>query len=120
MKKIPEEFLTLGRWFHQDCDYGCETLEQVIENAIASAGLSREQRERVRAYLDELLSGKYSNGDLSSIWRKTRAELRFGSVRGKARRNFCIQCDPCSTPSTTDPPADLAPSDSSSDFLGQP
>ncbi|ARN82167.1 hypothetical protein B1812_14950 [Methylocystis bryophila] len=57
----------------------------IWRSTCCSADLSTAQRELVRAYLDELLSGKYSNGDLSSIWRKTRAELRFGSRKSATK-----------------------------------
>jgi hypothetical protein len=71
--QIPEEFVTLCRWFHQDCDYGHETAEEMIEGALCSANLSLAQRNVVRVYIDELVSGKYNDEELHRIWRKSGA-----------------------------------------------
>lgn len=57
----------------------------MIAAAVANAGLSAAQREVVRVYLDELLSGKYSNGDLCGPWRKTGADIRLGSRKGATK-----------------------------------
>lgn len=81
----PRELVTLCGWFDQDFDWGDETGEQAVEAAIANANLSAAELNVVSAYLDELLSGKYSNGDLSSIWRKTGAELRLGSRKSATK-----------------------------------
>lgn len=71
--QIPEEFIKLCRWFHQDCDYGLDTDEHVIEEAILSANLSPAQRSVVKAYIDELVSSNYSDEQLERIWRKSGA-----------------------------------------------
>jgi len=73
MTPVPKEFTALCIWFHQDCGYGHETVEQVIEDAVSNAELSATQRGVVIAYLDELLSGKYKDAELERIWRKSGA-----------------------------------------------
>jgi len=71
--QISDEFAKLCAWFDQDCDYGHETMEQIIEAALSNANLSVAQRNVVRAYLDDLLSGKYNDQQLERIWRKSGA-----------------------------------------------
>ena len=71
--QTPEEFVKLCQWFHQDCDYGLETDEQIIEEALLSANLSLAQRGVVKSYIDELVSGRYSDEELERIWRKSGA-----------------------------------------------
>ncbi|ARN82168.1 hypothetical protein [Methylocystis bryophila] len=69
----PKEFVTLCRWFHQDCFWGHETGEQAVEAAISNANLSAAELKVVSAYLDELLSGQYKDEQLERIWRKSGA-----------------------------------------------
>jgi len=71
--QIPEEFGKLCVWFDQDWGWGHETAEQAIEDALSNANLSVAQRNVVRAYLDELASGKYNDEELERIWRKSGA-----------------------------------------------
>jgi len=79
--QTPEEFVKLCGWFHQDCLWGHETGEQVIEEALTSANLSVEQRNVVRAFIDELVSGKYDDEELHRIWRKSGARISITSGR---------------------------------------
>lgn len=73
--QTPKEFVTLCRWFHQDWTWGHETPEQAIEDALSGANLSAAQRNIVRAYIDELVSGNYSDEELERIWRKSGAGI---------------------------------------------
>jgi len=79
--QTPEEFVKLCGWFHQDCLYGHETGEQVIEESLSSANLSVAQRNVVRDYIDELVSGKYNDEELHRIWRKSGAGISITSGR---------------------------------------
>lgn len=86
--QIPEEFVTLCDWFHQDCFWGHETGEQVIKHALSNANLSAAQRNVVRAYIDELVSGRYSDEELHRIWRKCGAEISITRGQEGDSANF--------------------------------
>jgi hypothetical protein len=70
---IPEEFVTLTAFFHQDFDLIFPDGEGLIEDAINHT--PAEQRSVIKEYLDHLLSGKYSENELRLIWKSTRAEI---------------------------------------------
>jgi hypothetical protein len=74
---VPDEFNRLCVWFHQDAWAHFATTEQVIADAISN--LNDSQRKVVRAYLDELLSGKYTEEELQCIWRTTSAGVSISS-----------------------------------------
>lgn len=69
--QTPEEFGAICVWFDQDCDYGYDTAEEIIQAALSNANLSVAQHNVVCAYLDELLSGRYKEEQLERIWRKS-------------------------------------------------
>jgi hypothetical protein len=70
---IPEEFVTFTAFFHQDFDLMFPDGNGLIEDAINHT--SPEQRNVIKEYLDDLLSGKYSETELRHIWKTTRAEI---------------------------------------------
>jgi hypothetical protein len=88
MTPIPKEFVELCIWFQPGLIGGHETAEQVIEDALSIAKLSVAQRNVVRAYLDELLSGKYNDEELERIWRKSGAGVSILTDREGNAANF--------------------------------
>jgi hypothetical protein len=85
---IPDEFNRLCAWFHQDAWTHFETTEQVIADAVSH--LSDNQRKVVRAYLDELLSGKHTEEELQHIWRATSAGIAISSGREGDSARFLL------------------------------
>lgn len=71
--KIPIEFLHFTEFFHQDFDVFYSDEKSLIEDAIGNT--PPEDLAPIRNFLDELLSGKYSEAQLRSIWRDTNAEI---------------------------------------------
>lgn len=71
--KIPEEFLKFTIYFHQDVDEIYSTGEELVQDALDQ--LTPREREVVKNYLDELVSGKYDEMQLREIWRNTRADI---------------------------------------------
>ncbi|WP_363346164.1 contact-dependent growth inhibition system immunity protein [Methylocystis echinoides] len=70
---IPEEFLTFTAFFHQDFDLLFPNGEGLIEDAISHTKL--EHQNIIKSFIDDLLSGKFTEDELRMIWRSTRAEI---------------------------------------------
>ncbi|HEY8161304.1 MAG TPA: hypothetical protein VIF34_03425 [Methylocystis sp.] len=71
--KIPEVFDSRIRaHFHQDTFLLYRTLEDAINDSID--GLEGKKAHVILEFLDEALSGKYSDVDLATIWNRTGAE----------------------------------------------
>jgi|WetSurMetagenome_2_1015567.scaffolds.fasta_scaffold1146189_1 hypothetical protein len=70
---IPQAFIQFTAFFHQDFDLLFPEGEGLIEDAIAHTAL--DDQKVIKNYLDELLSGKFSEDELRTIWRSTRAEI---------------------------------------------
>jgi hypothetical protein len=70
---IPVEFLEFTEFFHQDFDVFYSDERSLIEDAIGNT--PPENYSSIKNFLDELLSGKYSEAQLRSIWRDTKAEI---------------------------------------------
>ncbi len=68
---IPNAFDSIGNSFHQDTFLLYKTLDDAIRASIRS--LSPSQCLIAKNFLDELLSGKYSDEELVAVWRKTPA-----------------------------------------------
>lgn len=82
---IPDEFHRFCLYIHQESAYvyGPDP-QDWIEGALA--GMSAEQRTTLRAYVDHLLSGPYTEQELQAIWSDTDAEMGFRDER--SLRNF--------------------------------
>lgn len=71
--QIPEAFLKLTTYFHQDVDLIYPTGEGLIEDALAA--LTVVERNAVKRYLIDLVSGRYDENQLRVIWRSTKADI---------------------------------------------
>jgi hypothetical protein len=71
--QIPEAFLKLTSYFHQDVDLIYPTGEGLIEDALAA--LTAAERNVVKRYLIDLVSGRYDEIQLRVIWRSTKADI---------------------------------------------
>jgi hypothetical protein len=76
--QIPEEFYDFCLYLHQDSFDVYGTDPKGIA-AGAMRHMSKAQKQTLAAFLDELLSGKYSNEQLDEIYRGTDAEIGFRS-----------------------------------------
>jgi hypothetical protein len=63
---IPSEFRYLVGCFHQDSLEGIASEQEWIAAAVEFLG--ETQKEVVRGFLDDVLSGDVSNADLRRIW----------------------------------------------------
>jgi len=68
---IPDAFHKIGSEFHQDTHLLYKTLDEAIMASIAE--MTQQEHEVAKNFLDELLSGRYSDEDLASIWNETPA-----------------------------------------------
>ncbi len=71
--QIPEAFLKLTAYFHQDIDLIYPTGEGLIEDALAA--LTAKERNAVKTYLIDLVSGKYNEKQLRVIWQSAKADI---------------------------------------------
>lgn len=69
--KIPEAFSKIAETFHQDTHLFYNTLDEAARASVSE--LRPEEESIAKAYLDELLSGKYGEEQLVAIWLKTPA-----------------------------------------------
>jgi hypothetical protein len=82
--QIPEEFYDFCLYLHQDSFevYGREPKDLA---AGPIRHMSKERKLALRAFLNQLLTGNYSDGQLQEIYRKGDADIGF---RGEALRHF--------------------------------
>jgi hypothetical protein len=71
----PASFTSICRLFHQDIDKIHTTLDEMATYAVRD--LSSEERAEVGKFLDELLGGGYSGGEIRAIWRRSPADVYF-------------------------------------------
>lgn len=71
----PESFTSICRLFHQDIDKQCPTIEAMADFAVT--GLNAEERTELSAFLEKVLSGDYSGGELKALWRRSPADVYF-------------------------------------------
>lgn len=71
--KIPAEFDQFTKWFFQGLNKAFPDPEAFIQKQANK--LDPEARMVIRNFLDELLSGKYSEEELDAIWRSTSADM---------------------------------------------
>jgi hypothetical protein len=82
--QIPDEFYDFCLYLHQDSFYVYGTEPKDIA-AGAIRHLSKAQKQTLGAFLDELLTGDYSDGELQEIYRGGDPEIGF---RGEELRYF--------------------------------
>jgi hypothetical protein len=71
----PEEFKKVCRNLVQGLDLVVSTPEQLMQ--VALLGIAPHERRPIKAFLDELLSGRYSDEQLKDIWWSMPADLVF-------------------------------------------
>ena len=71
--QIPEAFLKLTSYFHQDVDLFYPTGKGLVEDALSA--LTSEERQVVKDYPLDLVSGRYDEKELRVIWRSTKADI---------------------------------------------
>ncbi|MEA2876067.1 MAG: hypothetical protein QOF14_1263 [Hyphomicrobiales bacterium] len=74
--QIPEEFYDFCLYLHQDSFYMYGTDPKNIA-AGAMEHMSKEQNLALRAFLNHLLTGGYSDDELQKIYRDTDPEISF-------------------------------------------
>jgi hypothetical protein len=85
MPTIPEDFKILCRSFYQGVSEVYSSTDELIKDAVAT--LNASQRQGVRAYLDELTSGKYTEEQLWYLWEDAGARIRITTgVPGESAR----------------------------------
>jgi hypothetical protein len=72
---IPTEFKDVCARFHQDVHLTHKSPEGLVDFAVR--GTKGEQAAIVKAFLDELLSGKYDEEQIQKIWFETPADMYF-------------------------------------------
>jgi hypothetical protein len=82
---IPEEFRFMCIHFYQGVTDDFSSKQEMISFAISD--LNSDQRKVVRAHLDELMSGIYSEEEIEKIWRQAGADVRISrGVKGDATK----------------------------------
>jgi phosphoserine phosphatase len=85
MWTIPDDFKVLCQTFHQGVDDVYSSTDEMIKDAVAK--LNESQRAVVRAYLDELTSGKYNEEELWRLWYEAGARIRITTgIPGESAR----------------------------------
>ena len=76
---IPEEFRLIFKWFHQDTLRLFLTLEAAATTLVEWNAL--KQNAKARDFLDGLLDGSNSDGQLEALWESSGAEIGFENGR---------------------------------------
>jgi hypothetical protein len=76
----PEEFKKVCRNLAQDIDLVVSTPEQLMQ--LALLGVEPREHPAIKAFIDELLSGRYTDEQLKSIWWSMPADLVFQEGKG--------------------------------------
>lgn len=84
MTTIPDDFKFLCRSFYQSVEEVYSSTDGLIKDAVAT--LNESQRQVVRDYLDELMSGKYTEEQLWRLWHDAGARIRITGVPGESAR----------------------------------
>jgi hypothetical protein len=77
--KIPPAFDKLSNMFHQDWDIVFNSLDEAISES--ARPLTRDEKTAAKEFLDQILTGRYSDADLAEMWNET-----SGGAGG-----FCIE-----------------------------
>lgn len=70
-----EEFKHICRLFHQDFPIDVTEDIEMIREAVRA--LEPDRRRALRSYLDDLLSGRYTDDELQDIWFASPADVYF-------------------------------------------
>lgn len=81
--EVTESVKNLFRGFHQDMFEYAQTPEAIAEEALGFLG--PEDAPSVIAYLDDLLSGRYSDDEIQAIWHKMPADIYFTEASGTVK-----------------------------------
>ncbi len=73
--QIPGEFRKMAENFHQDWLLPPDTLEDATKFVLWN--LLPEERKRLKAFLSEIVSDRYSDEQLQNLWAQTSAEIGF-------------------------------------------
>jgi hypothetical protein len=85
MWTIPDDVKVLCHTFHEGVSEVYSSTDEMIKDAVAK--LNESQRAVVRAYLDELTSGKYSEEELWRLWYEAGARIRITTgIPGESTR----------------------------------
>lgn len=75
--ETPDAFKALTRNFIQDIDLIGKTPEEIIDFAVQS--LSKQEREIVKVFLDDVLGGQYDPRRLNDMWWASQADIVFAN-----------------------------------------
>jgi len=78
-----ESVKNLFRGFHQDMFEYAQTPEAIAQEALGF--LTLDDIPPVVAYLDDLLSGRYSDEEIQAIWHRMPADIYFTDARGAVK-----------------------------------
>jgi hypothetical protein len=78
--QIPDEFFDFRLYLHQDSFYVYGTDPKDIA-AGAIKHMSKAQQQNACGFLDELLTGNYSDDQLQEIYRRGDPEISFSPLR---------------------------------------
>jgi hypothetical protein len=76
----PEEFKKVCRNLTQGLDLVVSTADEFVQHALL--GIEPHERPAIKAFIDELLSGRYSDDELKSIWWTMPSDIVFHAGRG--------------------------------------
>ncbi len=74
--KIPFELDQLIGCFYAGSRDGIDTLEEWVESVVKSHR-SKNQKAVIKPYLDDLLSGQYSDAQLEEVWNSAAPSYNF-------------------------------------------
>lgn len=72
---IPEEFRQLCHWFYQGSRDDFATYDEWFADALKN--FDREGKQVIKRFIDQLLSGGYSDDQLRKIWRSAGPDYDF-------------------------------------------
>ncbi len=75
----PRAFNEMLRRFHQDVEKECPTLDALATFAVR--GLRGEDQDVVVRFLEEMLSGSHSGGELVALLRRSPADIYLSDAR---------------------------------------
>lgn len=71
----PPSFMNVCRMFHQDIDAVYPTIEEMAN--FAASIVPGADRTEVSKFIDHVLTGDYTNGELKALWRRSDADVYF-------------------------------------------
>jgi hypothetical protein len=73
---VPDEFRKMAIRFHQDLFVDWDSSWPGLAEFVVG-GLSPEELKRLKAFLSEIVSDRYSDEQLQNLWAETPAEIGF-------------------------------------------